>query len=103
MRSMTKATMYKITLRRIEVKSEVIRSMSGLGEVLLQKGILVTYTSKTFTPPETGYSNIERELLSVVFGLERLPYYVFWSKSKIQSDHKPLIPIWKKSIGAVSP
>ena len=48
--------------------------MKGLGAVLLQKP--VTYKSRTLTPVDTGYSIIEMELLSVVFGLERLHNYV---------------------------
>ena len=59
--------------------------------------------SRTLTPAETGYSNIERELLSVVFGLERLHDYIVSSKNEVQTDHQSLIPIWKKSIVAASP
>ena len=74
-----------------------------LGAVLLQKGNPVIYVSRTLTLVETGYSNIERELLSTVFGLERLHHYTFGSKVKVQTDHKPLIPIWRKSIVAANP
>ena len=75
--------------------------MKGLGAVLLQKGRPVIYMSRMLMPAETGY--IERELLSVVFRLERLHHYVFGSKVKVQTSHKPLIPVWKKSIMAASP
>ena len=54
-------------------------------------------------PADTGYFNIERELLIVAFWLERLHHYIFGSKVEVQTDHKPLIPTWKKSIAAVSP
>ena len=40
-------------------------SPKGLGAVLLQKGRPVKYVSQFLTPAETGYSNTERELLSV--------------------------------------
>ena len=68
-------------------------SLGGLGSDLLQKGRPVIYASRKLTPAETWYSTIERELLSVVFG----------SKIKVQTDDKPLIPIWKKSIAGASP
>ena len=78
-------------------------SMKGLGVVLLQKGRLVIYMSRTLTPAEIGFSNIEREVLSIIFGLERLHYYIFGRKVEVQTDQMPLIPIWRKSIAATSP
>ena len=62
----------------------------------------LSYTCPEQTPAEAGYSNIERELLSTVFGLDRLHHYIFGSRFEVQTDHKPLIPIWKKSIVAAS-
>ena len=60
--------------------------MKGVGTFMFQNGSPVIYDSKTLTPVETGYSNIERELISVVFGLERLHHYVFDSKVKVQTN-----------------
>ena len=42
-------------------------SKTGLGAVLLQEGQPVVCTSRTLTDTECRYSNIERELLGVVF------------------------------------
>ena len=50
-------------------------SKQGLGAVLLQNGRPVIYVSRTLTETEQRYSNIERELLAVVFALERLNHY----------------------------
>ena len=77
--------------------------MKDIGAVLLQIGRPIMYASITLMPTEIGYSNIEKELLSLAFGLERLHHYMFGSKIKVQTDHKPLIPIWKKSIATASP
>ena len=77
--------------------------LKGLGTVLLQKGRPVLYMSITLTPAETGYSNIERELFSIVFRLERLHHYVFGSRVEVQTYYKPLILIWRKSIRTASP
>ena len=46
---------------------QVDGSMKGLGVVLLQKNRHVIYVSRTLTLAETGYSNIERGLLSIIF------------------------------------
>ena len=37
-----------------------------------------------------------------MFDLERLQHYLFDNKIKVQTDNKPLIPIWKKSIAVAS-
>ena len=47
-------------------------SKKGLGAVLLQESKPVTYMSRALTETEQRYSNIERELLAIVFALERL-------------------------------
>ena len=49
------------------------------------------------------YSNIERELLSVVFALERFHHYLYGYTVTVQRDHQPLVSIWKKSIAFSSP
>ena len=78
-------------------------SKKGLGAVLLQDGKPVIYASRSLTPTEQNYSNIERELLSVVFALERLHQYVYGSTVTVQTDHQPLVSCWKKSVAANSP
>ena len=61
------------------------------------------YASRTLTEKEKRYSNIERELLSVVFALERFHHYVYGFTATVQTDHKPLVSVWKKSIVCNSP
>ena len=78
-------------------------SKTGLGAVLLQDGQPVVYASRTLTDTERRYSNIERELLGVVFGLERLHHYTFGKPITVETDHQPLTSIWKKTIATSSP
>ena len=78
-------------------------SQKGLGAVLLQDGQPVVYVSRSLTPAETQYSNIERELLAVVFVLEILHHYVYGYTVTVETDHKPLVSIWHKTIVAASP
>ena len=61
------------------------------------------YMSKALTKTEQRYSNIERELLAIVFTLKRLNHYSFGRTITVQSDHQPLQSIWKKSIVSASP
>ena len=77
-------------------------SKQGLGAVLLQDGQPVMYISRTLTETEQRYSNIERELLAVVFALERLDHYTAGYRVKVETDHQPLTSIWKKPISSTS-
>ena len=78
-------------------------SKKGLDAVLLQESKPVMYVSRVLTETEQRYSNIERELLAIVFALKRLNHYTFGRTITVQSDHQPLQSIWKKSIVSASP
>lgn len=78
-------------------------SIKGLGAVLLQDGQPVMYVSRSLLPAEENYSNIERELLSVIFGLERLHNYIFGEEIELHTDHQPLVSILKKQVCDTSP
>ena len=69
--------------------------MSGLGACLLQNGHPVGYTCRALTPAETNYAQIEKELLSIVFGVERFESYVYGRKVFVDNDHKPLKSVMK--------
>ena len=78
-------------------------SKKGLGAVLLQESKPFMYVSRALFETELRYSNIERELLAIVFALERLNHYTFGRTITVQIDHQPLQSIWKKSIVSASP
>lgn len=78
-------------------------SQRGVGAALMQDGRPVAYASKSLSETESNYSNIEREMLAVVFGLERFRYYVYGRKVNIESDHRPLESIVKKRISSAPP
>ena len=63
----------------------------------------IAYGSKTLTPVETRYANIERELLGVVGALEKFHYFTFGRQITILTDHKPLIAIAKKALVNMPP
>ena len=75
----------------------------GLGATLLQDGRPVAFASKSLTTTESNYSNIEREMLAIVFGLERFHHYAYGRHVTIESDHKPLESITKKSVSNAPP
>ena len=77
---------------------ETDASLKGLGAVLIQDGKPVKYLSKSLTQTESDYSNIERELLAVLFACEKLHIYVFGRPITIHTDHQPLEIICQKPI-----
>ena len=60
-------------------------SKKGLSAVLLQESKPVMHMSRALTETEQRYSNIERELLAIVFALERLNHYTFGRTIPVQS------------------
>ena len=62
----------------------------GLGAALLQGGWPIAFASETPTDIDSCYVNIERECLSVCFGLEKFHTYIYGRHVVIENDHKPL-------------
>ena len=85
------------------VTLEVDASLQGLGAALIQNGKPVAFASKTLSPCETRYANIERELLSVVFALEYFHCFIFGKPVTVISDHKPLENIHLKQLSQAPP
>ena len=73
-------------------------SKDGLGACIMQNGQPVAYASRSMTTTETKYAQIEKELLSIVFGMERFHHLVYLRHVKVESDHKPLQVIFRKSL-----
>ena len=80
------------------VTVQVDASHVRLGAALLKDNKPVTFTSKALTEVECHYVNIECEVLGVVFGAEWFNTYVYGRPFTIESDHKPLELIAKKSL-----
>ena len=85
------------------VTIEVDASLCGHGATLIQDRGPVEYRSKLLTETETHYSNIEREMLAVVHGLEKLHYYAYGRHVTVETDHKPLEAILKKHLSTAPP
>ena len=75
-------------------------SSQGLGFVLTQEDPPVTYASRALTQAEQRYSQIEKELLAQVFGLEHNHQYVYGRRVILYTDHKPLVSISSKPLAS---
>ena len=64
----------------------------------MQSGQPVAYASRSLSTTEKHYAQIEKEMLAIVYGLNRFERYTMGRKVVIQSDHKPLEQIQNKSL-----
>ena len=74
-------------------------SSFGLGAVLIQKNPKgeykpVAYISRSLTPTEQRYAQIEKEALAFTWACERLSDYLIGLPFHIWTDHKPLVPLF---------
>jgi transposase InsO family protein len=77
-------------------------SGTGLGAVLTQGGEPVYFASRTLTPAEEKYPQIEKELLALVWAFERLDLYTYGSRVTAYTDHKPLLGLKEKPLDYLS-
>ena len=82
---------------------QVDASLNGLGAALIQNNGPIAFASKSLTEAESRYSNIEREMLGIVFGLERFHHYVYGRHVLVETDHKPLEAIARKNLANAPP
>ena len=82
---------------------QVDASLRGLGATLLQKDKPVAFASKALSDAESRYACIERELLAIVYGIQRFHTYLYGRHFKVITDHKPLEMIMQKPLVSAPP
>ena len=72
-------------------------SSYGLGSVLLQQHDNiwkpVAYASRSLTPVEQRYGQIEKECLAITWSCEKFQDFLIGLKFHVETDHKPLVSI----------
>jgi hypothetical protein len=88
---------------KVDVVLQVDASQNGLGCVLLQNDKPVCFASKALTETERNYAQITKELYAVLFGMTKFHQMTYGRHIIVQSDHKPLVSITRKSLLAAPP
>ena len=99
--------------------TEVDTSQKGIGAVMLQGDSIVpnmaksdeittnlrpiSYASKILSSTESNYSNIERELLGLLFAVTNFKHFTYGRLVHVITDHKPLVSLFRKSLVDSSP
>ncbi|KII74749.1 Transposon Tf2-9 polyprotein [Thelohanellus kitauei] len=81
---------------------ETDASNQGIGSVLYHKYPNndlrpIGFASRTLSKSEKGYSTIEKEALSIVFGVKKFNQFLYGRKFVLKTDHKPLERIFSNN------
>lgn len=99
---LTNAPVLKFFDKNKPVVLSVDASQHGLGAVLLQDNLPIAYASKRLNDTERNYAQIEKEALAIAFACHKFHQYISGKSGIIvESDHRPLETIFKKTTESV--
>ena len=78
-------------------------SKKGFGTIILQDNKPIYFASRSLTPAEKNYQNLEQECMAAIWGIEKFHFYLYGKEFLLQMDQKPLTSIFKKHLVNVSP
>ena len=69
-------------------------SPDGIGAVLSHGELPIAFASRSLNQAERNYSQLDREGLSIIFGVRKFHKFVYGREITIITDHKPLLGLF---------
>ncbi|RDY13833.1 Retrovirus-related Pol polyprotein from transposon 17.6, partial [Mucuna pruriens] len=79
-----------------DASNSALEAVLGQGAGVNQPTHVISYASRTMDPAQQNYTTIEKELLAIVFALDKFRSYLLGSKIVVFSDHAALRYLLKK-------
>lgn len=86
-----------------DIALSVDSSKDSMGAVILHEKQPIAYASASLTPTQQSYSQIEKELLAILFGCTKFHQYIYGRQTLVETDHKPIVSLFKKPLYAIPP
>ena len=83
---------------KIDTEIQCDASLKGLGACMIQDGQSVSFASTSMTDTESRYSNIEREMVGIVFASTRFHQSTYDRAVTVATYHKTLESLNKRTI-----
>ena len=64
-----------------------------LSHVINGEEVPIAFCSRTFSSSEMKYPQIEKEAVSIIFGVKKFHKYLYGREFQLLTDHKPLVTI----------
>ena len=101
--AITKTPVLRYYNQNERIVLSVDASKHGLGACIMQQGQPVAYGSRSLSKTEQNYCQLEKEMLSIVFGATKFHQYLYGQTVTVETDHKPLESLFKKPLALVPP
>ena len=81
-----------------ELTLENDASKYGFGFALMQEGNPIAFASRALSSTEQNYTQIKKEMLAILYGLNKFHHFTYGCKVTIVTDHTPIASIVKKAL-----
>lgn len=76
-------------------------SKFAAGAVIMHGKNPIAYVYASLTECQVNYAQIEKELFAILFGCTRFHQYIYGRKVTVETDHKPLVPLFNKPLYSI--